>query len=377
MGNNRREFIKGSLLGGAAMAGSGLLQSVTAAEQKSAQKALDILILGGTGFIGPHMVREALRRGHSVTLFNRGRTNNALFPDLETIKGDRGGDLSVLEGRKWDAVIDNSGYVPRHVQNSAATLAPNVSQYLYISTISVYDSWKIANDEDSQMATIDDETIEEVTGETYGPLKALCEKRAQAELSADKLTILRPTYICGPGDHTDRFSYWPVRASKGGEMLLPGGPDYPMQIIDVRDLANFTIDCLDQKITGTYNTVTPVDSYSMGQLLADSEAVSAASVEPVWVDEAFATEAAENSQSQNWGMFPIWHGINGDEAKTSSVSGEKAVAAGLHNRPVRETIRDLLQWWATLPEERTATMKAGMSAAQEAELIAAWKAREA
>ncbi len=375
--NNRREFIKGSLLGGAALAGAGLAQSADAAEQEGDQKALDILVLGGTGFIGPHMVREALRLGHSVTLFNRGRTNNALFPDLETIKGDRGGDLSALEGRKWDAVIDNSGYVPRHVQNSAATLAPNIGQYLYISTVSVYDSWKIANDENSTMATIDDETIEDVTGETYGPLKALCEKRAQAEISPDKLTILRPTYICGPGDHTDRFSYWPVRVSKGGEMMLPGGPEYPLQIIDVRDLANFTLDCLDQKITDTYNTVTPVGSYSMGQVLAESQAVSSTSVDPIWVDEAFATEAAANSQVQNRGMLPIWHGINGDDANVSSVSGEKAVAAGLHNRPVRETIRDLLQWWSTLPEDRTTSMKAGMSAEQEAELIAAWKAREA
>ena len=141
MGNNRREFIKGGLLGGAAIAGSGLLPNAVAAETKTSQTSLNILILGGTGFIGPHMVREALRRGHTVTLFNRGRTNNELFPDLETIKGDRGGDLSMLEGRKWDAVIDNSGYVPRHVQNSAATLAPNVGQYLYISTISVYDSF--------------------------------------------------------------------------------------------------------------------------------------------------------------------------------------------------------------------------------------------
>jgi 2'-hydroxyisoflavone reductase len=345
--------------------------------QQDSPKAMDILILGGTGFIGPHMVREALRRGHSVTLFNRGRTSNALFPDLETIKGDRGGDLSVLENRKWDAVIDNSGYVPRHVQNSAATLAPNIGQYLFISSISVYDSWMISNDEDSKMATIDDETIEEVTGETYGALKALCEKRAQAEISADKLTILRPTYVCGPGDHTDRFSYWPVRITKGGEMLLPGGPEYPLQIIDVRDLANFTIDCLEQKNTDTYNTVTPVGSYSMGQVLADSQAASSASVEPVWVDEAFATEAAESSQVQNREIFPIWHGINGDDAKASSVSGEKAVAAGLHNRPVKETIRDLLQWWSTLPEDRTTTMQAGMTAAQEAQLIAAWKAREA
>jgi 2'-hydroxyisoflavone reductase len=375
--SNRREFIKGSLLGGAALAGSGLTAAAHAGEYNSSSAPLDILVLGGTGFIGPHMVSEALRRGHSVTLFNRGRTNNELFPDLETIKGDRGGDLSMLEDRKWDAVIDNSGYVPRHVRNSARILAPNIGQYLYISTISVYDSFAQPNDESSKLATIDDESIEEVNGETYGPLKALCEKRARAEIDTDRLTILRPTYICGPGDHTDRFSYWPVRVRKGGEMLVPGGPEYPLQIVDVRDLANFTIDCLDRKITDTFNTVTPVGSYNMGQLLTDSQAVTATEVDPVWVDEAFAIEASANRQVENWGMFPIWHALGGEDANVSSVAGTKAVAAGLHNRPVRETIRDLLSWWQTLPTERTSQPQAGMSAALEAELIAAWKARDA
>ena len=377
MSSNRREFIKGGLLGGAALAGTGLASAARSDEQGSAGKQLDILVLGGTGFIGPHMVREALRRGHSVTLFNRGRTNNELFPDLETIKGDRAGDLSMLEGRKWDAVIDNSGYVPRHVQNSATTLAPNIGQYLYISTISVYDTYTTPNDESSELGLLEDESVEEVNGETYGPLKALCEQRARAEIGADRLTILRPTYICGPGDHTDRFSYWPVRVSRGGEMLVPGGPEYPLQIIDVRDLANFTIDCLDQSLTDTFNTVTPVGSYDMGQLLIDSQAVAATEVEPVWVSEAFVSDAQANNPAQNRGMFPIWHPLQGDYANVSSVSGKKAVAAGLHNRPVRETIRDLLAWWQTLPGERTSPMQAGMTAETEAELIAAWRARNA
>lgn len=377
MSNNRREFIKGSVLGGAALASAGLTLPASAAVSPKASQPLDILILGGTGFIGPHMVREALRRGHSVTLFNRGRTNSELFPDLETIKGDRGGDLTALDGRKWDAVIDNSGYVPRHVQNSARVLAPNIGQYLYISTISVYDSYANANDESSKLATMQDESIEEVTGETYGPLKALCEKRARAEIAADKLTILRPTYICGPGDHTDRFSYWPVRISQGGDVLLPGGPEYPVQIIDVRDLANFTIDCLDQQITDTFNTVTPAGSYTMGQLFEDSQAVTSATATPIWADESFVTAAIADSKVQNWGLFPIWHGLQGDSAKVSSISGEKAVSAGMQNRPPRETIRDLLQWWSTLPAERTSAMRAGMSAELEAELIAAWKAQAA
>ena len=157
---------------------------------------------------------------------------------------------------------------------------------------------------------------------------------------------------------------------------MPGGPEYPLQIIDVRDLANFTIDCLDQRIADTFNTVTPTDSYSMGQLLDDSQAVTASEVVPVWVDETFAGEAQEKVQGPRWGMFPIWHSLEGDSAKVSSVSGKKAVAAGMHNRPVRETIRDLLTWWKTLPEERTATMRAGMSADVEAELLASWKSRD-
>lgn len=369
MGNSRRSFIKAGLLGGATVAASGLTESAAAAEEVEPQQPLQILILGGTGFIGPHMVREALRRGHSVTLFNRGRTNNEIFPDLETITGDRGGDLDMLQGRTWDAVIDNSGYVPRHVQNSAHTLAGNTSHYLYISTISVYADWAQPNDENSPLATIEDESIEDVTGETYGPLKALCEKRAAAEISNDELTILRPTYICGPGDHTDRFSYWPVRTMKGGEMLWPGTPDHAIQIIDVRDLANFVVDCLEQRIMGTYNTVTPVGSYTMGDLQEESEAVTASSVDAIWVDEAFVAAHQVDAGS---GM-PIWHSSSADEAAVSSVSGERARAAGLRNRPVRETIRGLIAWWKTLPEDRTSQPRAGLSAEREAELIALWK----
>ncbi len=361
MKNNRREFIKASVLGGAAAATGVLAGSAQAAGHKSSKKSLNILILGGTGFIGPHMVREALRRGHSVSLFNRGRTNNELFPDLETIKGDRGGDLEGLKGGKWDVAIDNSGYIPRHVENSATLLSDVVEHYLFISTISVYATFADPMDEDSPLGTIENETVEEVTGETYGPLKVLCEKRAATAMGDDRLTILRPTYICGPGDHTDRFSYWPIRTSKGGPMLWPGGPEYPTQIIDVRDLANFTIDCVERKTAGTFNTVTPRGSYNFGQFLEDSQAVSATEVEPIWIDEAFI--------EANDVAFPVWHPLSGPFANVSNVSGERARAAGLHNRPVRETIRDLLAWWETLPDERTAAIKAGPSMEREAELI--------
>jgi len=303
MKNNRRDFIKAGALGAVGLTAGGMVAADEELVSEQESTRLNILVLGGTGFIGPHMVSEALRRGHSVTLFNRGRTNNELFADLETIKGDRDGGLDGLKGRRWDAVIDNSGYVPRHVRDSTRLLASNTNYYLYISTISTYASFATPNDEDSPLATIDDESIEEVTGQTYGPLKALCEKRAREEIGDDRLAILRPTYICGPGDHTDRFSYWPVRTAKGGEMIWPGGPSYPTQIIDVRDLANFTIDCVEKNVSGIYNTVTPVGSYTIGDVLEESQAVTGSSVDPVWVDEAFIEKARANSTVQNWGCF--------------------------------------------------------------------------
>ena len=373
MKKGRRQFLKAGVLGGIAAAAASVSTAGKALEKKSEHKSLNILVLGGTGFIGPHMVREALRRRHTVTLFNRGRTNNALFPDLETIIGDRGSDLSGLEGRQWDAVIDNSGYVPRHVRDSARLLSGNTGHYLYISTVAVYEDFSEPNHEGSALAQIEDKETEEVTGETYGPLKALCEQKAREEIGDESLAILRPTYICGPGDHTDRFSYWPIRTSKGGEMLWPGEPSRPMQVIDVRDLANFTIDCVARRIAGIYNTVTPRDSYSMGNLLEDSQAVTGVAVDPVWVDEPFIEKYDAGAKRG----LPLFHAASGDSPQIFRTSGSSARAAGLHNRPIRETIRDLMSWWKSLPDERTSNPKSGLTADREAELIAAWKEEHA
>jgi 2'-hydroxyisoflavone reductase len=369
---NRRDFLKAGVLGAglvAAAPAAGVLASGGGAKKKS----LSILVLGGTGFIGPHMVREALRRGHSVTLFNRGRTNNALFPDLETLKGDRNSNLEALEGRKWDAVIDNSGYVPRHVQNSARLLSSNISHYLFISTVAVYADMTGANPEDAPLASIEDERTEQVTGETYGPLKALCEKKVAEEIGDDRLTIMRPTYICGPGDHTDRFTYWPVRTADGGEMLWPGDPSNTMQIIDVRDLANFVIDSLQSRVMGTYNCVTPVGKYSIANLLEDCQAVTATTVDPVWVDEPFIYRHGVADD----GGLPVWFPQTGADARKFAFDESNAVAAGLSTRPVRETIRATLEWWRTLSDERRDGIKAGLSKEREAELIALWKAEAA
>jgi 2'-hydroxyisoflavone reductase len=317
------------------------------------------------------MVREALRRGHKVTLFNRGKTNNAMFPDLETIKGDRNNGLDGLKGRSWDAVIDNSGYVPRHVQDSARMLAPNTSRYLFISSVSVYKDFTVDNSESSVLGTMADETIEQVNGETYGALKALCEKRAGAEIGADKLTVIRPTYIAGPGDHTDRFSYWPIRTRKGGEMIWPGTASDVIQVVDVRDLANFTVDCLDKDIAGTFNTANRERAYSIGQLLEDSQAVTSVDVDPLWISEEFAYE----KDLVDGRVLPIWHPRGGEQAVQGAFVAEAARSAGFRSRPERETIRDLLAWWDTLSTDRQANIKAGIPADKEAELIAAWKAQ--
>jgi 2'-hydroxyisoflavone reductase len=370
MNNTRRRLLKTGLFGSAAAATGCDTQVAERHEPKASdQIPLRILVLGGTGFIGPHMVKEALRRGHSVELFNRGRTDNELFPDLNLYKGDRDNGLDVLEGGKWDVVIDNSGYVPRHVEDSARMLASAVSHYIYISTISVYAGFSEPVNEDSAVGTLDDESVEEVTGETYGPLKALCEKRVLAEMGKGRTTILRPTYICGPGDRTDRFTYWPVRTMQGGEMLWPGTPGDDIQIIDVRDLANFTIDCVEQTILGTFNTVTPSGSFKMGDLLRDCVAVTAAAMSPTWVSASFV-------KAQNV-TLPIWEDPTGELAALATVDGSRAAAAGLRTRPTRETTRDTLAWWKTLPPERTATLRAGLARDRETELLALWAERDA
>ena len=375
MTSNRREFIKAGALGAAALS-TGVLGLPSSSAADTEHKPLDILVLGGTGFIGPHMVREALRRGHSVTLFNRGRTDNKVFADLETIKGDRNNGLDGLEGRQWDVVIDNSGYVPRHVRDSARLLGPNVAHYLFVSTVSVYADFTSDAPESAPLATIADATVEQVTGETYGALKALCEQAVMQEVGAERTTVLRPTYICGPGDRTDRFTWWPVRTARGGEMLWPGQPGDYLQIIDVRDLANFTVDCVEQKIAGTFNTATPESGYTMGELLADCRAVTAAEVQDIWVDEAFALAAGRNSPVRNHGAFPVWHPQRGPDAMGAQFVAGAAREAGMQTRPVRETIRGLLDWWNTLPGERTSNLQAGLPAEYEAELIASWKERQ-
>ncbi|HET9866459.1 MAG TPA: NAD-dependent epimerase/dehydratase family protein, partial [Nitrospira sp.] len=241
-----------------------------------------ILIIGGTRFLGRHLVEAALARSHEVTLFNRGKSNPDLFPQLETILGDRETDVEKLKGRIWDAVIDVAGYVPRVVRLSAEVLEPNVSRYVFISSVSVYDNFSKAGiDESDPVGKIEDESVEEITGETYGPLKALCEKAVQ-ELYRERALIVRPGLIVGPHDPTDRFTYWPVRVARGGDVLAPQKPEAPIQVVDVRDLADFIIKLIQENASGIYNATGPDYELTIGELLDVSKQVSGSNANFRW-----------------------------------------------------------------------------------------------
>ena len=387
MDDNRRRLLQAGLAGGVALL-SGCdgeeLQADDTVAVHDDTKPLNILILGGTGFIGPHMVHEALRRGHNVTLFNRGRTNSALFPDLELLVGDRDNGLDALKGREWDAVVDNSGYVPRHVADSANLLSTSVSHYLYVSSVAAYAAMSgnltapdyadvdVTNTEyDSPLVTMPDESIEEVSTETYGPLKVLCERAVNDAMGEERVTILRPTWVAGPGDRSDRFTYWPVRVARGGEMLVPGTPTDRLQIVDVRDMANFVVDSLEQRIVGIYNMVAPPLSYSMGDLMDDCQAVAATKVDATWVDLPFVQ--ANDLQKNN--ALPIWAPESGNTRNDALVNGDRSFSKGMKTRPSRETTRDTLAWWRTLSEERRNNIKAGLDSDREKALLASWHAQ--
>lgn len=332
-------------------------------------RPLDLLILGGTGFIGPHQVEYARRRGHRLTLFNRGRTNVDAFPDVEKLEGDRDGKLEALKGRRWDAVIDNSGYVPRHVRDSATLLRDQVDRYLFISTLSVFADFSKANDEDSPLAPLTEPGSEDV-GKHYGALKALCEREVSAAFG-DRSTIVRPGLIVGPGDTTDRFTYWPVRIDRGGEVLAPGSPTDPVLIIDVRDLAEWCVHLVEQSVSGVYNAVGPATRLTMGEMLSGIRSVTTSGATLTWVDADFLAE----QKVRPWADMPVWFPPRGEMGGFGLFKRDRAIARGLTFRPLAVTARDTLDWFATLPADRRAKLRAGIAAEREREVLAAWHAR--
>ena len=328
-------------------------------------RPLRILFLGGTGFIGPHMVRYAMYRGHEVTLFNRGRTAPELFPGVETLIGDRDDQLDSLRGGTWDAVIDNSGYVPRHVRDSAELLRDNVGRYLFTSTGSVYNFDQDELTEDAGLLPLEDPTSEDVD-RYYGPLKVLCEN-AVTDIYRERGTVVRLHVVAGPGDPTDRFTYWPVRIDHGGEIIAPGSRSTPVQFIDVRDLAEFMVLCLERDIGGTYNAAGPaLDPTSMAEFLYGIRAITSTNLSFTWIDEQFLVE--QEARFQLW--YPPTEGaIRG----LSRVRSHKGVAAGLKFRPLAETAFDTLEWFKSLPEERRNDFELNLE--RDRQVLEAWKAR--
>jgi 2'-hydroxyisoflavone reductase len=383
MSTNRRGFLQTAALTAAALGlGRGALaaQGARRPPVPASANRLRLLILGGTAFLGPAVVEEALRRGHTMTLFNRGKTNPGLFPALEKLEGDREkeGDIQVLEGRRWDAVIDTSAYVPSHVEAAASLVAETAKQYVVLSTVGVYADHSVPADESSPVAKVTDEflasvkTIKESLA-NYGGMKALCEKAAETVMPG-RVTAIRPGLIVGPRDRSDRFTYWAVRVARGGELLAPGDGADPVQWVDVRDLANFVLDCIEQELTGTFNAISPAGRYDMEELLHGLKGSFWTDARFTWVPADFL----EKHEVQGWTHLPVWVPREGEYAAFHLVNTDKAVAAGLRFRPLAETARDTLAWFnSTRPADYEFGKRAGISREREAEVLAAWHSRDA
>lgn len=322
-----------------------------------------ILVIGGTRFLGRHLVEAAIERNHDVTLFNRGKTNTDLFPLVPKLRGDRNSDVSALQGQTWDVVIDTCGYVPRVVSVSAQALARSTALYVFISSISVYADFSNPGiNESSPVATMPDETVEDVTNETYGALKALCEQAAESAMPGRVLHI-RPGYIVGPHDPTDRFTYWPYRIAQGGEVAAPGKPESPVQFIDVRDLTAWLVRMSEQSKTGAYNATGPDYMLTMQRFLGTCKDATRSDALFTWLSESFIFE--RNLE----GDFPIWTPT--EERGGSMVDCTKAIADGLTFRPLEDTIQATIQWNAARPEGFTG--RAGISREREAALLEEWR----
>jgi 2'-hydroxyisoflavone reductase len=319
---------------------------------------LRLLVLGGTKFLGRAIVEAALAGGHEVSIFTRGQTNPELFPEAEHLIGDRDGDLSALEGGEWDAAVDTSGFFPRIVRASAELLRGRVGHYTFVSSVSVYADFAEPPDESRAVGTMTDESLEEMGDEFqyYGPLKALCEREVERAFP-NRALVVRPGLIVGPHDPTDRFTYWPRRLARGGEILAPAPADEPVQFIDVRDLGEWIVRMAEERRTGIFNAVN--EGMPWAELLAGADVT--------WVDSEFLLEQGVGE----WMELPLWI-ADPAFAGHSRTDVSRAVAAGLTFRPVQETIRDTAEWDATRGDYEAA---AGLAAEREAELLRAWRAR--
>jgi 2'-hydroxyisoflavone reductase len=318
-----------------------------------------LLLLGGPRFLGRAIADAALARDHELTFFNRGRTNPDLYPEAEKLVGDRAGDLEALRGRTWDAVVDTSGYLPADVRASAEMLG-SVGLYCFVSSISVYAHFRQPHDEDGPIGEIGDMAQDAVTDESYGPLKALCEEEAR-RVFGDRALVVRPGLIVGPHDPTGRFTYWPHRVARGGEVLAPEPPDAPTQPVDVRDLGDWVVASCEAGLGGTFNATHPGISWQ--ELLDTCVAVTGADAEITWVSPDFLVER----EVGQWMELPLWL-ADQEFAFADRVDVGRALAAGLSFRPLAETVRGAL-------DDAETTDAAGLAPEREAALLAEWHGR--
>ncbi len=388
MSPTRRDFLTAASLGGAGLALqiSHAKAATTRPQPDSrtervlgAQASKRLLVLGGTGLIGPHMVRYAVERGHEVSIFTRGRRQVDLPESVERLVGDRNDDLSALEGRTWDAIFDNNANDYRWVQRSTELLKDSTQHYIYTSSISAYAAelsaygfadrvlWEPLIDEDSERFT-PPAGWSDGDDAPFGLTKALAENTALAAFPG-RATVVRPGLIVGPLDRSDRFTYWPIRIDEGGEVLAPGNPQHANQIIDQRDLTEFTVRLAENGTTGVFNATGPESRMSMAEMLYGIRAATTAPVKFTWVPESFL----EEHEVQPWGDLPSWM----PGAAMMYVSIERALAAGLTFRPLAVTVRDTLEWYKARPAEERANPRAGWSRDREREVLVEWHRRQA
>lgn len=357
--NTRREFLAASL----GVAALGLARSDGVLAQSNG--GLSILVLGGTGFIGPHLVNYAMERGHAITLFNRGRTNTHLFPDAEKLVGDRNDNLKALEGRRWDAVIDNSGYTPLQLGLSVGLLKDACDQYLFTSTRSVYTDFTAGvMDED---APVGPEDIPESEWDGYGPNKVLAERIVQEGFGARTL-ITRPPVIVGPGDRSDRFTYWVDRIDDGGEILVQGNPTDPIQFVDVRDLSEFYVHLLESSTTGIYNTEGPGSPLNTAGLVHGIKAITSTPSEFQWVDWDFLLEEGETPQ----GSLAFWQPPRGRYLNYGRMVNSRAISKGMTFRPLAVIAKDTLDWHRNRDQAEQDKLRTGLARDRETELLMKW-----
>jgi len=349
-----------------------LLLAGTAA--RAAPRPMRLLILGGTGFMGPHQVRYALSRGHKVTVFNRGRRPQDWPGEVEELTGDRNAsDLKSLEGREWDVCIDNPTTLPFWVRDAAGVLKGRVKQYIFVSTLSAYATNNHPGDDETAASAVytgpDAFAEKTVPVQLYGPLKAASEQEARRQFGEAATTIVRPGLIVGPGDETDRFTYWPVRMARGGEVLAPGDGSDPVQYIDVRDLAEWMVRLAEDRRPGLFNAIGPARTLTTRQMLAGVAEGVGARPQLTWVPADWLAAR----QVRGWSDLPLWLPASGDTAGFHQRSTRRAVAAGLTFRPLPLTAKDTLAWWRSRPPERQAKPKTGLTPEREAALLAEWK----